>query len=200
VTQPDLVHGAWTRRSASVGGGPHFETQLVVWVQSGTRYADIRVPFHPGAGERCFAGRSGWDGDRYRWTHAFELHGFDVPPADEVADLTSERGALIERGTFPTDSGAVGYEEVWDRLPGADGTWQALESPYGCLVRVGDHAITVVDRRHEGGRFAACYRVRASTGWKIELAIGEASELPLPGGAAPGWRVVHTGETATVSV
>ncbi|MGO9872499.1 MAG: hypothetical protein ACLPVY_01765 [Acidimicrobiia bacterium] len=196
---PELVHGAWARKSVSVGGGPHFETQRVVWLQSGTRYADIRLPFHPAADQRCFAGSSGWDGDRYRWTHRLDLAEVDSPPADDIADLISENGVLVERGIFPSASGAVAYEEVWVRLAGAEGTWQAVDARDGCLVRVGDHAITVVDRRRDGGRFAASYRVRSSTGWKVELALGDATGLPLPGGTEPGWLVVHAGDVGAVT-
>jgi hypothetical protein len=55
------VHGAWMRRSAAIDDGPAFETQFVIWLQAGSCYADVRVPLHPAADERCFAGRSGWE-------------------------------------------------------------------------------------------------------------------------------------------
>jgi len=200
MTAPDLLHGAWTRRSVSIDGGPAFETQSVVWLQAGTRYADLRVPFHPDAAGRCFTGRSGWDGDRFRWTHQLDLEGPGPAAADDVGDLTWEDGAVVERGMFPTRLGDVPYEEVWVRLPGADGSWQVLEAPHACLVRVGDHAITVVDRRPGGGVFAACYRVQVSAGWRTELAIGDGATLPAPGEAPRDWRVVHAGDSSVVRV
>jgi|HubBroStandDraft_4_1064222.scaffolds.fasta_scaffold574065_1 hypothetical protein len=201
MTAPDLLHGAWMRRSVSIDGGPGFETQSVVWLQAGTRYADLRVPFHAAAGERCFAGRSGWDGDCYRWTHRLDLEGTDTAAADDTGDLTWEDGAVVERGIFPTPDGAVPYEEIWVRLPDADGPWQVLEAPHACLVRVGRHSITVVDRRAGGGRFAACYRVQRSGRWRIELAIGEATPvaaLPAPGDVPRDWRLVHAGDSSVV--
>jgi len=200
MAEPDLLHGAWSRRSVTVDGGRPFETQSVVWLQAGTGYADLRVPFHPDADQRCFTGRSGWDGERYRWTHHLDLEGSDSPAADDVGDLTWEDGAVVERGLFPTDHGMVSYEEVWVRLPGADGPWQVFEAPDACLVRLGRHAITVVDRRPQGGGFAACYRVHASGRWRIQFAIGEAASLPAPGEAPRHWRLVHTGDSSVVRV
>jgi hypothetical protein len=92
------VQGVWTRQSVSLDGGEPFETQHVYWLQAGDCYADVRVPFHPAGGTSCFAGRSGWDGDRFRWTHRLD---FEAPP---VADGTACSG-----GTGGT------------RLAGADG-------------------------------------------------------------------------------
>lgn len=185
MTEPDMVHGAWARRSASVDGCPHFETQLVVWLQAGRQYADLRVPFHPAADERCFTGRSFWDADRYRWTHVLDLEP-GSPAADDVGDLRWEDGALVERGLFPTAAGPIAYEEIWARLPGSEGSSCALVAPGACLVRVGDHAITVVDARETGGEFRACYRVREPHGWRVVAAIGNPADLPGPD-APPDW-------------
>jgi hypothetical protein len=185
---------AWGRRSVSVGGGPHFETQQVIWLQAGPCYADIRVGFHPAADERCFTGRSGWDGARYRWSHHLDLES-SSPAADDVGDLTWEDGRLVERGLFPTGDGAVTYEEVWVRLPGDGGPSVSLEAGHACLVRVGDHAITVVDERLGGGEFRACYRVFGAGGWSVAAVIGDdAAGLPGPD-ILPDWPVIHQGAT-----
>jgi hypothetical protein len=192
---PDIVHGAWARQSASIGGGPRFETQLVVWLQAGTCYADIRTPLHPDAAERCFTGRSFWDGDSYRWTHHLDL---DVgsPAADDFGDLRMEDGALIETGMFPTADGSVPYEEVWVPLARSTGPWLAMEAERGCLVRVGDHAITVLDERGTGGGFTACYRILGDDGWVVVATVGSdarADALPRPDDLPTDWRVIHTG-------
>ena len=192
------MHGAWRRRSVSIDGGPHFETQHVVWIQAGTCYADLRVPFATGAVERCFSGRSGWDGDgeAYRWHHRLDLEGTPgapSPAADDVGDLRAEGGAVIERGRFPTPSGAVSYEEVWERLPGDDGPFVALEAPDACLVRVGRHAATVVDGRRSGLAFSACYRVHADGRWHAVAVIGDGAGLPGPDDAPRKWTVVSRG-------
>ena len=50
-----------------------------------------------------------------------------------------------------TAGGPVPYEEIWVRLPEGDGRWLAMERPDGCLVRVGDHAITELGDRAPNG-------------------------------------------------
>ena len=187
----DVVHGAWVRRSASVSGSAHFETQHVIWLQAATCYADIRVPFHAGVESRCFSGQSGWDADGYRWTRHLDM---EPVGGDDVGKLTWEDDALIERGLFPTPQGEVPYVEVWVRLPGGDGPFLAMEDRQSCLVRVGDHAITVVDGRPDGGSFSAAYRVLGPSGWSLIHAIGDGARLPDPADL-PDWPIMHRGTT-----
>ncbi|GAC1544146.1 MAG: hypothetical protein NVS3B12_32820 [Acidimicrobiales bacterium] len=213
MSAADREQGAWTRRAVSVGDGPHFETQLVIWLQAGDRYADVRVPLHPAADERCFTGRSFWEGDRYRWTHVLDIEtvsGVASPAADDVGDLFWDGPSLIERGLFPTVGGPLRYEEIWERLPGDAGPSAAFETPGACLVRVGDHAITVVDARSAGGAFTACYRVRCGDApdgggadegtWRCVAAIGDdAIDLPDPDSVPAHWLAVDIDVvTATV--
>ncbi len=151
------VQGAWTRQSVSLDGGEAFETQYVYWLQAGDCYADVRVPFHPAGGTSCFAGRSGWEGDRFRWTHRLDL---GEPAGDDVGDLRWDGDRLIETGML----GAIAYEEVWVRLTGDGGESEVHEGTGECHVQVGDHAITIVDARPAGGTFGACYRGRGRQG------------------------------------
>jgi hypothetical protein len=195
----DVVQGAWIRRSAAIEGGSSFETQLVVWLQAGPCYADLRVPLHPDADQRCFSGRSFWEADGYRWTHHLDFeaaNGVASPSADDLGQLTWTGDALVETGMFATSTGPVSYEEVWSPLPGGGGPHLAVEAPDGCLVRVGRHAITVVDRRGTGGEFAACYRVLGAQGWRVEAAIGSPECLPAVDEIVNGWTVVHNDSRA----
>jgi hypothetical protein len=103
---------------------------------------------------------------------------------------------------FATHEGPVGYEEAWVPLPDAAGPYAALESPDGAFVRVGDHAVGVLDRRSSGGGFAAAYWRREGDGWRLSAGIGEATDLAGPDrlGAVdalpPGWVVVERGDLA----
>jgi hypothetical protein len=157
----------------SIDRSEPFELQRVYWLQTESVYADLRVPFHPAGGTACFAGRSGWEGDRYRWSHLLELSTPEPKDApDDIGDLTWKGDRLIERGLL---AGGATYEEVWRRLPGDRGQPEVLEAAHACHVRVGNYAVTIVDTR-PGGSFNACYRVRTTHGWEISAAIGE---LPL---------------------
>jgi len=190
------THGAWLRQCVIIDDGPAFETQFVVWLQAGTGYADVRVPIHPDADERCFAGRSGWDGEGYRWTHHLDLEP-GSPAADDLGLLQWDHDALIERGLFPTGDGSVGYEETWVRLADSDGPYLAMESANEAFVRVGDHAIGISDRRADGGGFAAAYWRCRDGAWEVGAAIGDGAGLPHPDrmdAGRPGWLVVEHGE------
>ncbi len=196
MTSRASLHGAWGRRWVTIGGCTPFETQFVVWLQAGPCYADIRVPFHADAVPRCFTGRSGWDGDQYRWTHELDLEGAESPAADDTGQLTFVDGGVIERGMFPTATGAVAYEEMWGAEAGSEGPWKAVVAPHGYLVRVGGHAITVVDSRHWGKGFAAVYRVLVAGNWTTRLALGDGDSLPAPDAPpAPDWQLVGAGDT-----
>ncbi len=162
---PFDVHGAWARHSVSIDGSVAFETQRVYWLQAGDFYADLRVPFVADAPTSCFSGHSGWDGGRYRWTHELDLAGSD---AIDIGELTWDGARLVERGVL----GTMPYEEVWVRLPGGDGDAEATASAGACYVRVGDHAITIVDGRARGGSFEASYQVRVGSDWEISATIG----------------------------
>jgi Protein HRI1 len=191
------VHGAWMRRSATVEDGPAFETQFVVWLQAGSCYADVRVPLHPAADERCFAGRSGWDGEGYRWTHHLDLEP-GSPAADDIGSLVWEADALVERGMFPTATEPVRYEEFWVPLDDSHGPYLALESPQDVFVRVGAHAIGISDRRADGAGFAAAYWRRRADGWRTDASIGDCTALRTPDDITPdalpqGWKIMEQG-------
>jgi hypothetical protein len=81
----------------AIDGGEAFETQHVYWLQAGPCYADLRVPFHPAATARCFAGRAGWDDGCFRWAHRLDL---EAANPEDVGELAWEDGRLIERGWF----------------------------------------------------------------------------------------------------
>jgi hypothetical protein len=201
------VLGAWTRQSVSIGEAEAFETQLVIWLQAETCYADLRVPLNPAseerAGERCFSGFSGWDGDLYRWTHRLDLET-GSPAADDAGRLVREGEAIVERGMFPTFDGALPYQEIWVPIPGAGRPFLGLERPNGSFLRVGDHAITIADQRGSGGTFsAAYYRQEGDQRWSVVASIGDVTDLAGPDqladtllGSDPlpsGWVLVEQG-------
>ncbi|MER5733244.1 hypothetical protein ABT084_33770 [Streptomyces sp. NPDC002138] len=118
------TRGAWLRAGISRDGGPLRETEHVVWLQSGTWYAD----------SRGFAGSTSYDGERVTFHHEIGAPGLDV------GALRPEGDGLIETGT--NEDGST-FLEVWTPLPGADG-------PDGCwttggtrTLRVGGHLVHV---------------------------------------------------------
>jgi len=179
---PARFTGTWRRRSIAFDGGEPHEPATVVWVQSSSDYADLRVPVD-GVGDppKSFAGRVRWDGRCLRWSREVDLD--DRPGAEVVGRVWFEDGLLLEAGTFQRRDGPRAYVQVWERQPGSDGTRLALrrEDGRGRLVRAGDHALTIVDQRPLGGAYRACYRVRTGDGWTIAASLGpDAEQLPEP--------------------
>lgn len=184
---PERFRGAWRRVSIAVDGGTPVEPSAVVWVQTASAFADIRVPrigfgdLHPAVSS---AGSARWVDPHLHWRHDLDV---DVSrTSDDGGDVgeVSWRGPdLVESGTFGDDGLAVPYVEVWRRMAGSDGPVDDWTSPDGRLrsVRVGDHAITVADDRPAGGPYRACYRTLIAGEWAVELALGDdAIDLPLP--------------------
>ena len=183
---PERFRGAWRRVSIAVDGGEPVEPSRVVWVQTASAYADIRVP-RIGFGDlqpaMSFAGTTRWVDPHLHWRHDLDLDQRRSPDDGGDVGRVSWCGAdLVETGTFGDDA-PVPYVEVWRRMPGSDGPTQDWTSPDGTHrhVRVGDHAITVADDRQGGGAYRACYRTRLADEWTVELALGDdAIDLPLP--------------------
>ncbi|GLX37746.1 hypothetical protein Sros01_38190 [Streptomyces roseochromogenus] len=77
------TRGAWLRAGISRDGGPLEETGHIVWLQSGTLYAD----------SRGFAGSTSYDGEQVTFHH-------DVgSPGHDIGTLRSEGTRMIETGT-----------------------------------------------------------------------------------------------------
>ncbi len=192
------VHGAWTRRSATIDGGAAFETQFVVWLQAGSCYADLRVPLHPDAGERCFAGRSGWDGEGFRWTHQLDLEP-GSPGDDDIGSLAWEADALIERGLFPTPGGPVAYEEEWIplRATAPAPTWLCCRKATPSSGSDAMPSGSPIAGRREPASPRPIGVATAGTGeWMPSSAIGRDLQGPdeLTGDILePGWLVVEEG-------
>jgi hypothetical protein len=159
MTVPDCFMGAWARRSLALGDQPPGEPASVVWVQGRSAYADLRVPLDPAEPTECFAGHTTWEPPQLRWGHDIDLAGGPAAVTD-VGTVEWAGPDLVERGEFTIDGATVRYVEVWHRLPGSDGLVVEEVGPGTTRVVVGEHELTVVDRRVDGGGFAAEYRRR----------------------------------------
>lgn len=184
---PERFRGVWQRVSLSVDGGRWCEPAQVIWVQTGTVFGDIRLPF-PGRTDEhpamSFAGTLEWRDPHLSWHHKLDLYGDpDSDDGGDTAEVSWHGGELVCQGHFPRESRTVPYTEVWRRLSGSTGTCLSLvrADGHGVLAQVGDHAITIVDDRRRGGPYRACYRSRSDTGWAVSLSLGDGSEsLPPP--------------------
>ena len=193
MTVPDDFVGVWIRRSISVGGSRPDEWEDVVWIQTRSHVADLRVPragvdrvpadapHSPWA----FSGTTEWEPGRLRWVHTIDDHqgSGDEPHAGDEGDVRwldddPRSGVLLETGCF----GSTPYEEVWERVDGSAGAEVlVLERPDGAgrLVQVGDHSLVLADLRPTGGVVARHDR-RDGGRWGEVRSHGQADHLPTP--------------------
>jgi hypothetical protein len=159
MTVPDEFVGAWQRQSIELDGREPTETAAVIWLQTQSAFADLRLDVHSGAALACFAGHTSWQPPRLHWRHDLDLAGSAHADIGAVAWLGDD---LVESGETDVDGAVVPYVEVWRRLPGAEGTLHTDESPEHMHVVVGVHEMFVEDHRSTGGLFTACYSRRGN--------------------------------------
>ncbi|MET9701008.1 hypothetical protein ABZY31_29410 [Streptomyces sp. NPDC006529] len=118
------TRGAWLRAGISRDGGPLWETERVVWLQTGALYAD----------SRGFAGTTSYDGERVTFHHEVGSPGLDV------GALRPDGAGMVETGTNADGST---FLEVWTPLPGAKGPEGCWTAGGTMTVRVGGHVVHV---------------------------------------------------------
>jgi hypothetical protein len=154
MTVPDEFVGAWRRRSIALDGGAPAETATVIWLQTHSAFADVRVDAASGAAVACFAGHTSWQPPQLHWRHDLDLAGQGRADIGTVAWRGHD---LVESGETDVDGTVVPYVEVWRRLPGAAGELHTDESPERMRVVVGVYEMLLEDRRSSGGAFTARY-------------------------------------------
>lgn len=159
---PEACRGLW-RREVITAPGFRDETTRVLWLQTETWYADLRVPIDrpgpPTSGAKVegfgayseaelialarmqgFAGQLSVAGDVFFWRR-----DLDVQPASEDRDearCSQDGEVLVEDGLH------ADYQEIWRREPISAAPQAAfrLEGREGLLVAGGEHLIEFVAR------------------------------------------------------
>jgi hypothetical protein len=193
---PTPVPGAWERRGRSIDDGPRSEPSLVIWLQVGLVFADIRLPrpgrysIHPLDAAQAFSGTLHVDKGLARWRHDLDTAGRSVGSPDRA--MLEQRGSqIVERGE--------GYVEYWRRcapvnarqealerrLPGTandlSGPAPGLSMVQTRLVRVGAYAVAVWSRPEPGACLFARRRALAANGMRAAPGTGLARRWAVVG-------------------
>lgn len=166
---PAEFTGGWVRQGISIGDKPPGEDAVVWWLQAPTLHADLRVLLvdsgvDTSAGLTSFAGTTTWDGSALTWTRLVDLEGFD---GTDTGVASWDGADLLESGTFSSGNGLTRYTERWVRLPGSEGPLWACHRDEERLVRAGNYAITIADRRPSGGAFTATAWQLVGDQWQV---------------------------------
>lgn len=175
---PSWLSGAWVRRGIRGQTGPFSEPSLVVWVQAGEMFADIRIAAGPLPGgppgelsrTRAFSGRVNWTGEEASWHH-----DLDTMPA-----ARTDRARLRLKGSLLMEAGER-YEERWERRPGPEPPFcreipAGRQRPHARVVAAAGLAVAVWSVPVPG---AVLLRSVAS-GWETAAAIGVPPFDPAP--------------------
>lgn len=154
---PAPLRGLW-RREVITAPGFRDETTKVLWLQTASWYADIRVPAdRPGARGAGFGGYSdaelvslariqGFAGELSATDDVcFWRRDLDHQPAGPIPDearYTVDGDVMVEDGIH------ADYQEIWRREPGAGGGFAAFrrEGGGGLMVLAGKHLLEFVAR------------------------------------------------------
>lgn len=157
MSVPAELTGLWRRELITTPDGGRDDTTTVLWLQTQSWYADIRVPadrpVRPDA--TCFADYSdaelialaevqGFAGElAVRDGVCFWRRDLDYqPPAP-----TPDEGAYSLDGDVMIEDGVhTPYQEIWRRDPASRGELQAWRSEDGLRVRAGAVFMDVADR------------------------------------------------------
>lgn len=163
---PVWVQGVWRRDRVERGDGSIDRDTSVVWLQTPTLFADVRIP-KPGRRSPPVQGFAGWlavDGQVCTWHRPIDL---DPPPR------RPDIGAMFRVGTRMIECGVrAPYLEDWRLLDDGDGCFLALarggRGMDELLVTAADHFMAATRKR---GRCELSYgRIdRKAQAWRIEL-------------------------------
>ncbi len=173
--------GVWKRQSIAINNEPAFEDSQVFWVQSASRYGDIRVERPGNAVEpESFAGALEWHDPDLTFHHELDLSGRVAEDTGHLEDMAEDD--LYESGSVVIEGNTIRFREHWQRQTRPDPAWEVYESrDSGRLlaigIRVDDHMLLIAHTRSSGGDYSATYARKINSIWQAQLCIGESFQI-----------------------
>lgn len=181
---PTWIQGVWRRERVERGDGSVDRDTRVIWLQTPTLYADIRIPKvrRSPAGQQGFAGWLTVVGQVCTWHRPIDRQPPTRPP---------DVGTMFRRGRRMIECGVhANYLEDWRLLDDGQGRFLALARGAGkmqeLLVMAGHHFIAAAAASEHRAYELSYGRIdRRTREWRIELSTARARE----------GRALFTGET-----
>lgn len=193
---PENLIGVWQRESIQIDDGEAYEDSRVLWLQTRSRYADMRVPFQTGkVSQEAFAGDGFWSEPVLTFKHELDFTG---TASEDAGTLSWDDETLVEAGSVELPAGVINYVERWRRCTPANVTCETWEvrnddALQAIALRVGDYAILMSNLSEFGARLFE----RDSSVWQQTTSIGAKIEDHPPwdlaetiGDAALNWKKV----------
>lgn len=197
--------GAWRRLGIQAGDSPLTEDSHVIWLQSGSRYTDIRVPapnaradsdklVTTNAGVEAFAGGFHWQAPTLTFEHELD---FTANYPDDQGDLSWEADTLVETGRAEVNGKTIAYREYWQRLsrksPVSE-TWEIRGSSklIAIALRIDDHACVISNQ----DQFGATLFTREDGVWHQKAGVGRAVANLFASGFPAPWKKIDDHPTS----
>ena len=169
---------------------PPFEDSLVLWLQAGCWYADIRVKLASAEVYSGFGGVVWWQKPQLWFQHLINISG--VLSDQDIGDIRLTRFGCLEYGTFDMNGQKVCFEEKW-RL--RQSQFSRVYTRYrqgkliGLEIQTDKHCILIVEDKIK--LFGRHGRTRGDGKWQVihSNAPRENCWLPTFGKARPEWQL-----------
>ncbi len=205
MSVPADWRGLWRRLALERADGSGDTQSLVVWLQTATLYADLRIPserpdFAGVAGfadlsrrqaaflasQEGFAGALHGAGPRAHWQRRIDFAPLAGPP--DEGHLHRTRRMLVETGVH------VSYVEHWwqDDPEAALDTEILVDAPRKIVVRAGAHFVFAEERRPAPPPPGTLVAAVASAAPGAALAALLDCEISLGTRSADGWRIARS--------
>jgi len=177
---PSEFVGVWQRESLQINGAPPFEDSRVIWLQTPSRYGDIRVSQPNGnAISEAFGGSQEWHAPALTFHRSLDL---GVRLTKDIGSMSWDGETLIEEGCAVYKGLNVDFRERWTRCTGLAPDYQALEahddsdSLVAIALQIDDHAVFITDQAD----FSASYLKFIHSRWTRQWAVGRELVYGLP--------------------
>ncbi len=168
MSVPRELVGAWRRVGLTLDGARLVDYCDVLWLQTATSFADIRLRLVPDDAvptdgipdwfyaRAAFAGISRWSPPRMTWEHELDFDG-SVPPGSNV--LRAGDGVLVEEGATTVAGREIPFSEEWLRLTDDDVICSVTGGDGHARVEIRRWAIELRDPRPDGPFAAIRYEL-----------------------------------------
>ncbi len=176
---PKKLVGAWARESYQLVGCNACETSKVIWLQTGSRYADIRISLPEFSDKpESFGGKILWQDHQLTFSHCIDLNN---DPLD-IAEVSWDGDVLVENATFEENGVVIQMKERWLRqtLPSPTAIAMELKNAdknlIGLAIKVADHAIVITEEND----FKSAYFTLVDGRWVKQMSVGLSPEFVFP--------------------
>lgn len=199
-TLPDVLVGAWHRRSVQLAGGEAAEHALVLWLQAPDAFADVRIPWPGATGPfatlEAFAGSTEFfpATSELAWHHEVDRTG-TFAGMDRATVAWPEPDTMVETGSIDVAGAPATYTEVWAKVAAGPVHARRWTGATGTGVQVEIGPLSLVVDADADGVVTAALSVGDAVVARVDAAGGAVLDPPALdaalGGGVPADGVVQ---------